>query len=153
MTYRSSVSLAGVTEVEGIRSAFLDALLDSRESECRQGVTVVGPHRDEVRLQLEDEDERVDLRDYGSGGQRRTAALSLRLVEATTIRESRSRRPVLLLDDVFAELDEGRSERVLGLMEAQDIGQVVLTAPKEADVRIRSDAIPRWRIETGRIAT
>jgi recombinational DNA repair ATPase RecF len=54
---------------------------------------------------------------------------------------------------VFAELDEGRSERVLELMEAEDTGQVVLTAPKDADVRIRRDALPRWRIAAGKIVT
>jgi DNA replication and repair protein RecF len=117
------------------------------------GVTVVGPHRDDVRLQLEGDGGGLDLRDYGSGGQRRTAALALRLVEAMTIRERRSQRPLLLLDDVFAELDEGRSERILDLMEAEDIGQVVLTAPKDGDVRIRRDALPRWRIAGGVIET
>ena len=81
------------------------------------------------------------------------AALALRLVEAMTIRENRSQRPLILLDDVFAELDGGRSERVLELLEADDCGQVVLTAPKEADVKIRKDALPRWRIEAGRITT
>jgi len=153
MTYRSSVPLEGATVIDAVREAFRDALRDSWERERRQGVTVVGPHRDEVRLQLGDGDEGLDLREYGSGGQRRTAALALRLVEAMTIRERRSQRPLILLDDVFAELDEGRSERVLELMEAEDTGQVVLTAPKDSDVRIRRDRLARWRVETGRIST
>jgi DNA replication and repair protein RecF len=153
MTYRSSVPLGGAAEVEGYREAFREALRRSAERERRQAVTVVGPHRDEVRLQLEDGRGGVDLRDYGSGGQRRTAALALRLVEAGTIRDRRGQRPLMLLDDVFAELDTGRSERVLELMEADDSGQVVLTAPKEADVRVRRDALARWRIATGRIET
>jgi DNA replication and repair protein RecF len=151
MTYRTSVPLSGVVDVDGIREAFRTALLDACERERRQGVTVVGPHRDEVRIQLEDEDGAMDLRDYGSGGQRRTAALALRLVEAQTIRDARGRKPLVLLDDVFAELDVGRSERVLELLEADDTGQVVLTAPKEADVRVRKDALARWRISAGRI--
>ena len=153
MTYRPSVALEGATDLEGVRSAFRDALVDACERERRQGVTVVGPHRDDVRLELEDGAEGLDLRDYGSGGQRRTAALALRLVEAMTIRESRLRRPLILLDDVFAELDAGRSERVLDLMDTEDTGQVVLTAPKEGDVRIRRDSLPRWHIRSGRIST
>jgi DNA replication and repair protein RecF len=153
MTYKPSVSLTGVHDEEGIRSAFRDALVESGERERRQGVTVVGPHRDDVRLRVDEGADDVDLRDYGSGGQRRTAALALRLVEAMTIRERRRQQPLILLDDVFAELDEGRSERVLELMEAEDTGQVVLTAPKDGDVRMRRDALPRWRIEAGRIAT
>jgi DNA replication and repair protein RecF len=153
MTYRPSVPLAGVADIEGVRGAFRDALTESWDRERRQGVTVVGPHRDEVRLQLDDGDQGLDLRDYGSGGQRRTAALALRLVEAMTIRERRGRQPLILLDDVFAELDAGRGERVLELMETDDTGQVFLTAPKDGDVRIRRDVIPRWRIDNGRITT
>lgn len=153
MTYRSNVPLSDGNALEEIEDAFRESLTDSSERERRIGVTVVGPHRDDVCLQLEDEKEGLDLRDYGSGGQRRTAALALRLVEAMTIRERRSQRPLILLDDVFAELDEGRSERVLELMEAEDTGQVVLTAPKDADVRIRRDALPRWRIAAGKIVT
>ena len=153
MTYRPSVPLGGVRAVEGFCDAFHGALMDSAERELRQGVTVVGPHRDDVQLQLDDRAEGLDLRDYGSGGQRRTAALALRLVEAATIRERRNRKPLILLDDVFAELDPGRCERVLDLMEAEDTGQVVLTAPKEGDIRLRKDALPRWRIEAGRVST
>ena len=83
----------------------------------------------------------------------RTAALALRLVEAQTIRDRRSRKPLILLDDVFAELDGGRSERILELMDTDETGQVVLTAPKDADVRLRSDRLPRWRIRAGEICT
>ena len=95
----------------------------------------------------------MDLRDYGSGGQRRTAALALRLVEAWTIRERRNKTPLILLDDVFAELDQGRSERVLELMEEEEPGQVVLTAPKESDVKIKKDELALWRISAGKITT
>ena len=153
MTYRSSVPLPDDDSVEATAAAFRDALADSAEREARMGVTVVGPHRDDVRLQLASDDSELDLRDYGSGGQRRTAALALRLVEAQTIRDRRSRRPLLLLDDVFAELDGGRSERILELMDTDEVGQVVLTAPKDADVRLRGDRLPRWRIRAGEICT
>ena len=53
--------------------------------------------------------------------------------------------------EVFAELDAPRSERVLELMEREETGQVVLTAPKESDVRIRKDTLPRWHIRAGRV--
>ena len=153
MTYRPNVTLPESPSQEDVRQAFREALAASGERERRQGVTVVGPHRDDVRLQLAEDGGDLDLRDYGSGGQRRTAALSLRLVEAMTIRERRSQKPLILLDDVFAELDEGRSERVLDLMETEETGQVLLTAPKDADVRIRRDTLARWRIRAGEITT
>jgi DNA replication and repair protein RecF len=150
MAYRPSVG-AGAASVEDNAEAYREALADSAERERRVATTVVGPHRDEMVLRLEDEGDDLDLRDYGSGGQRRTAALALRLVEARTVREARGQEPIILLDDVFAELDAGRSERVLDLMEREETGQVVLTAPKESDVRIRRDTLPRWRIEAGRV--
>lgn len=159
MTYRPDVDLSrlgpsdddplGRERLEQIEAAFREALRSSCERERRRGVTVVGPQRDDVGLTLEDDDDGLDLRDFGSGGQRRTAALALRLVEARTVRDRRSQKPLVLLDDVFAELDAGRSERTLDLMESEEIGQVVLTAPKDADVRIRRDALPRWRISGG----
>ena len=153
MAYRSNVSLKAGATLDDVTEAFREALAGSAERERRTGTTVVGPHRDELVLRLEDEGDDLDLRDYGSGGQRRTAALALRLVEARTIREVRGQEPLILLDDVFAELDARRSERILDLMEREETGQVVLTAPKESDVRIRRDALPRWRIEAGRIST
>jgi len=151
MAYRSGVPLDGAASVDEMAEAYRNALAASAERERRMGVTAVGPHRDELVLRLEDEGDDLDLREYGSGGQRRTAALALRLVEARTIREVRGQEPLILLDDVFAELDEGRSERILELMEREETGQVLLTAPKESDVRVRRDRLPRWSIEEGRV--
>lgn len=151
MAYRSSVALDGARSTVEIEDAFRAALEESADREQRNATTVVGPHRDEVRLRLTGSGNGLDLRAYGSGGQRRTAALSLRLVEARTIRERRGTEPLMLLDDVFAELDAGRSERVLALMDSTEVGQVLLTAPKDSDVRVRKDVLPRWRIRAGRI--
>lgn len=155
MRHRSGLPEAGdaglPAEVEAIADGFREALCATAERERRSGSTAVGPHRGELRLTLEREDGPMDVRDFGSGGQRRTAALALRLTEAATIREARGREPLVLMDDVFAELDEGRSERILDLIETEETGQVILTAPKESDVRVRRDTLPRWRIEGGRV--
>lgn len=153
MTYRPSIGLDGAASLEEVAEAYRADLDRARERERRQGTTVVGPQRDEMRLRLDEKGEELDLRDYGSGGQRRTAALALRLVEARTTREVRGQEPIILLDDVFAELDAGRSERILELMEREETGQVLITAPKDSDVRIRRDRLPRWRIRDGRITT
>lgn len=152
MAYRPNVADGGAVTEEELAEAYRDALVETAERERRAGNTAAGPHRDEMLLRLEDEGDDLDLRDYGSGGQRRTAALALRLVEARTIREARGQEPLILLDDVFAELDAPRSERVLALMEREETGQVVLTAPKESDVRIWRDALPRWHIEAGKVS-
>jgi len=153
MEYRPGMNVEGATELDEIEAAYEAALQASAERERRSGTTVVGPHRDELRMTLDGEGDALDLREYGSGGQRRTAALALRLVEARTIREARGHEPLILLDDVFAELDAPRSERILELFETEETGQVVITAPKPSDVRIRGGALPRWSIEAGRIAS
>ncbi len=152
MTYASSLDLEGVGSGEAVRAAYRVALDHSSEREWRLGTTVVGPHRDDLFITVEGEGRRLEAREFGSGGQRRTAAVALRLVEAATIREERLQEPIVLLDDVFAELDEGRSERILGLIEREETGQVILTAPKESDVRIRKDTLARWRIHQGTVS-
>ena len=91
------------------------------------------------------------MREFGSGGQCRTVALALRLVEGDAIRRARDSAPVLLLDDAFAELDDARRERVLGLMGQDRFGQVIITAPKESDLPLQGDVLPRWGINDGRI--
>jgi DNA replication and repair protein RecF len=120
-----------------------------REQERR--ITLTGPHRDDLVFTMQGSSGPVDLREYGSGGQVRTAAIALRMVEADTRRERRDRDPLILLDDVFAELDRPRSIRILELLEAEQPGQVILTAPKESDLELRHGQLDHWRIAAGMI--
>lgn len=149
LTYQPGFRLENRRSQDEIGEAYLDALRDARERESRLGNTTIGPHRDDLGLVVVENEEPRDLREFGSGGQWRTAALALRLVEAATIREARGQEPIVLMDDVFAELDPGRSERILRLMEEEETGQVLLTVPKETDIRLRRDSLPRWRIREG----
>ncbi len=151
LAYVPGLSLDGSVSEEDITAAFHAAMGRTAERERRLGTTLVGPHRDDMLVSLEGEERHLEVREYGSGGQRRTAALALRLTEAATIREERATEPIVLMDDVFAELDAGRSERVLELIEEEETGQVILTAPKVSDVRIRSDTLARWRICEGTV--
>ena len=132
-----------------IRERFRAKLAESRETDLRRGVTTAGPHRDDLLLTIASQGRSLAARAFGSGGQRRTAALALRLTEADTIRQERGTEPILLLDDAFAELDEGRSRQVMELLRGKDSGQVVLTAPKESDARLRGPSLERWRIREG----
>lgn len=152
MAYAASVPLASeqpdaAEASEALRAALSRVAVRERE----RGVTLAGPHRDDLALLVPRSGEERDLREYGSGGQQRTAAIALRMVEAETIREARGREPVVLLDDVFAELDPGRSRRILELLEAEERGQAILTAPKRTDLEVRQGSLPHWRIEDGRI--
>lgn len=150
MTYVPKVAVEEWDE-EGIYSACRNALDVRWAADLRRQSTSGGPHRDELRLGLVDGERDVEVREFGSGGQRRTAALALRFVESDAIRKARGSAPVLLLDDAFAELDGARRERVLDLMGRGRFGQVILTAPKESDVPLQRDSLARWGIDKGRI--
>ncbi|MDP9349071.1 MAG: AAA family ATPase, partial [Gemmatimonadota bacterium] len=135
-----------------IAEAFHAALERVAERELRRGMTLRGPHRDDLRFELEvPGGAPLDLRTFGSGGQQRTAAVALRMVEAETIRATRGREPVILLDDVFAELDPGRSLRIIEWIDAQEGGQVILTSPKRSDVEVHGGLLPRWEMREGRV--
>lgn len=150
--YHSSVPLPpgdGLATVDQIADAFRAELARLARRERERALTLAGPHRDDLRFVMGDNE--VDLRDFGSGGQQRTAAIALRMVEAETVREARGQEPIILLDDIFAELDPGRSRRILELLEAEERGQVVLTAPKASDLEVRRGTIPHWRLQGGRV--
>ena len=93
----------------------------NREREIALGMTVVGPHRDDLGLEVAG----VDMSVYASRGQARTAALALRLGEARCLERRRGEQPVLLLDDVLSELDPRMRRLVLEV--ACSYEQVILT--------------------------
>jgi DNA replication and repair protein RecF len=149
MEYRPGVADVSALD-DDFAGALREALRRDAERERERGSTLRGPHRDDLGFVREAGAAGRDLRDFGSGGQQRTAAIVLRLVEAATIRAVRGRAPIILLDDIFAELDPGRSERVLELLEDEP-GQAILTAPKPSDLEVRHGALKRWRIAGGQI--
>ena len=151
LDYAASAQVGEGEEGADASTVLLEALERSRERERRRGMTVVGPHRDNlrIRVRVEGSDAWTDLRAYGSGGQQRTAAIALRMLEAESRRARTGRSPVFLLDDVFAELDPGRSRRILDWIEEQEAAQVILTAPKATDVEVRGAVLPRWTIDRG----
>ena len=112
------------------RNAYTVAFEQQRANELRRGITLVGPHRDDLQLLLGTR----DLRTFGSAGQQRTAAIALRMLELATRREALDEPPLLLLDDPFAELDAKRSARILSLLEEVGVGQVILTVPRDEDI-------------------
>lgn len=101
------------TDESLLRETIAEALAGSLEKDVYRGFTGAGPHRDDLALKLND----LDVRTFGSQGQQRTAALSLKLSEIALIRSIRGESPVLLLDDVFSELDGRRQKLLLGAVE------------------------------------
>jgi DNA replication and repair protein RecF len=104
-----------------------EALLLARAEEIERGVCLVGPHRDELEIRVGD----LPARGYASHGESWSAALALRLAAFELLREA-GEDPVLLLDDVFAELDAGRRERLAAV--AAGAEQVIVTAAVAQDV-------------------
>jgi DNA replication and repair protein RecF len=150
-----TTSYAAEERVAGWAERLRRAMRDNADRDRRRGSTQAGPQRDDlvIRAVVEDSGEERDLRTYGSGGQQRTAAIALRLVEADTLRDKLGRDPIYLLDDVFAELDRERAERVVRLLDEGRSGQVLLTAPKPADVDLRGGSLAQWRIREGVVFT
>ena len=91
---------------------FQNTLSRMRESEIRQHITLVGPHRDDLLFLIDGK----DIRKFGSQGQQRTAALALKLSEIELVRKRIDDDPILLLDDVLSELDSKRQNYLLNLL-------------------------------------
>jgi DNA replication and repair protein RecF len=108
---------------DGLRAA----LARARPDELDRGVCLVGPHRDELELRIGE----LPARGYASHGESWSMALALRLAGYELLRADGD-DPVLILDDVFAELDSGRRERLAGLVGGAE--QVLVTAAVSADV-------------------
>ena len=114
---------------EGLRLALLDAMEARRRDEIQRGVTLVGPQRDDVELSIG----ALPAKGYASHGESWSVALSLRLASAQLLRaQSQLGDPILILDDVFAELDADRRARLAALVGGFE--QVVVTAAVENDV-------------------
>lgn len=136
----------GEITVDALQQRFRERLQDARERELDRGVTLVGPHRDDATFWLNGLPARVTA----SHGESWSYALSLKLASAQLIRnESRTGDPVLILDDVFAELDQNRRERLANAV--GDFEQVLITCAVLNDIppALREQRI---RIHAGTIA-
>jgi len=129
-TGRTSTGEAAATHGERVRAAeqaLREALLEVRASELDRGVCLAGPHRDELELSVRG----LPARGYASHGESWSLALALRLASFDLLRAGRE-DPVLILDDVFAELDAGRRDRLAALVAAAE--QVLVTAAVTEDI-------------------
>lgn len=139
------VSRSGIS-LEEIRSGFLKELIAQRGEEIARGVTTIGPHRDELRF-LESG---IDLGTYGSRGEVRTAMLALKLAEAIWMKARTGQAPVLLLDEVLAELDTNRRSDLLSRLTMSE--QALLTTT-DLDL-FTAEFVQQatlWKVEAGRL--
>lgn len=108
-------------DVEALKKGFRRKLVQNRRRAIQRGVTRIGPQRDELRFLSQE----VDLGTFGSRGQQRSAVLALRLAELQWLKEETGEAPVLLLDEVLAELDQERRSYLLGLLD--QVEQTILS--------------------------
>ena len=107
LSYLPSVSPAATPEATKAR--LMERLLETRSADLRQGSTSAGPHKDDIQIDING----VQARAFGSQGQQRTAALSMKLAEIRLIELEKGEKPVLLLDDVLSELDHDRQKYLI----------------------------------------
>jgi len=123
-------------------AALLAALEQRRAEEARRRLTLVGPHRDDLAIELNG----TDTRTFGSRGEQRLLALALRMAEVLPVTEAAGTAPVLLLDDALSELDSVVGGNVL--REIHSAEQVFLTSPEPLAV----NGAARWIVESGEVS-
>jgi DNA replication and repair protein RecF len=128
---------------DAIEAALRGALERRRRAELDRGVTLVGPHRDELLLRID----ALEARTQASQGEQRTLALALRLAGHRVVTEITDTAPVLLLDDVFSELDRTRASALVRTLPA---GQTVLTTAGTLPEGITPEQ--RWVVRDGRVS-
>ena len=120
--YHSSIMANSSMGVEELKELFSGQLQRQLAEESRLGTTLVGPQKDDLSLEING----LNLRSFASQGQHKTFLVALKVAEFFYLRERCRETPVLLLDDVFSELDEPRSDKLLGL--TAGLGQTFITA-------------------------
>lgn len=148
LEYQSNV-FKELGELNDIRSVYLRALEENLGEDLDRGYTGPGPHADELLIKING----MPARQYASQGQQRTAAIALKLAHINLYEETLGERPVVLLDDILSELDQGRQERLLTVLsDAQSF--ITCTDPGFADKieslsRERRQDIKRIHIDDG----
>ena len=123
------------------------AVRKSRQQDMKQKTTLAGPHRDDISFVVNG----IDIRRFGSQGQQRTAALSLKLSELELVKKISRDDPVLLLDDVLAELDSSRQNQLLDAI--QDIQTMITCTGLEDFVNHRFHIDKIFKVEEGKVTS
>jgi DNA replication and repair protein RecF len=147
LRYAPSVEMDGPGGTDDVAMAFQAQVEDLRRREIAAGMTLVGPHRDEVRFLVNGMDAGV----YGSRGQQRTAALALKLAEVDLMRTETGEYPVLLLDDVLSELDEHRRRFLMHTLEDGTEQAIITTTDLHSVPQAFLQRCHLWRVEMGRL--
>lgn len=113
--YQATIEVSEVENKENISNIYLTKFNEIQEKEIERGTTLIGPHRDDLLFFVNNK----DVQTYGSQGQQRTTALSLKLAEIELIHSEVGEYPILLLDDVLSELDDYRQSELLNTIQGK----------------------------------
>lgn len=149
MSYRCGVELPPRPHPGEVAEALLAAVTARRREEIDRGVSLVGPHRDDLALTLSDGELTLPVKGYASHGEAWSVVVALRVGSYRLLRADGD-DPILILDDVFAELDTARRDRLADLV--ADAEQVLVTAAVDADVPA-AIAGSRCRVADGQVST
>ncbi|MEC8988220.1 MAG: DNA replication and repair protein RecF, partial [Verrucomicrobiota bacterium] len=138
---------ADITYTPSVSEDLAVSLAKSRPREQRYRTTLVGPHRDELKLTLDGQ----SAAQYASEGQKRTFAIALKIAQAEYLGGIHGSPPILLIDDVMGELDARRRGGLMPLISrtGQALGQVFMTCTEENWPGELSGNLHRWQIEQG----
>ncbi len=149
LKYESNIDISNtgddIEDIEAIKEKFYNILKETADDDIRNRNTGRGPHKDDLKISADD----IDLRKFGSQGQQRTAALSLKLSEIKLIEEEIGEKPILLLDDVLSELDNDRQTYLINSLGGNQMfitttdisGKVARSLPEGKIFKIRSGEI------------
>lgn len=129
LEYVPMVSVPEGSDPEAMGRALMYEMENRRVEEARRGLTLVGPHRDDLKMQIDG----ISVQHFASQGQHKTFLVALKVAEFFYLRERRSESPLFLLDDIFSELDAHRAKHILGLIGG--LGQAIITATDESAFR------------------
>jgi DNA replication and repair protein RecF len=117
-------------------------LKEGREKDMRMRTTTIGPHRDDIHIAINGK----DVRHFASQGQQRTTALSMKLAELEIFKSATGEAPVLLLDDIFSELDSKRQGRLLEMIGTHQTIITTATPPELAQGSVVTFTIKEGRV-------
>jgi DNA replication and repair protein RecF len=126
LAYRTFDGLPEEADIAGVREAMRQALERVGDGERKRGVTLVGPHRDDLDFTLDG----LDVRRYASQGQHRTFGVALKLAQYRYLLDVTGETPIMLLDDVFDNLDGTRIALFLDILREEGMGQTIITAAR-----------------------
>lgn len=145
--YQTTIADEQLNSVETIYQDLLKKFADIKNKEIQRGTTLIGPHRDDLKFAIN----KKEVQSFGSQGQQRTTALSVKLAEIDLMKEQTDEYPVLLLDDVLSELDNYRQTHLLTAI--QNKVQTFLTTTSLSGVQQELLSNPKiFRITNGKIS-